>query len=377
MKVENSRHQSADQISQDGRSKSPTAKMRRGLALSAQPWETRERIYENFRRLRKGKSVLLVAGEDVLVEVPSGCGGTVEWQPEPAGLRNAYPYDAEFLKDFDQKHSYDRFRSSGTRYLISGYALVAIGGGRFFDEIASMHMRRHYFQMMLLANLELASLLSVSAQISDIIAQQEIRSNPINFERHMAAVQEEFLQFIHRFRFTGVSNQVQAKEMFDMMRRHLSVDHLFSDVRTEIEAAGNFLRSRAQERSASSQSLLNTFAAIVASIALPLTFLGVGLTFGDASFDAFKGLAKVTATNEKLYWFGFRFFLFFFLFGALLFFGGVGLDKIQSRVGPQVGARSGNEHRSLHGLAGKIKLAGIVIAFGAIAMMILVCVFAK
>jgi hypothetical protein len=161
------------------------------------------------------------------------------------------------------------------------------------------------------------------------------------------------------------------------MRRHLSVDHLFSDVRTEIEAAGNFLRSRAQERSASSQSLLNTFAAIVASIALPLTFLGVGLTFGDASFDAFKGLAKVTATNEKLYWFGFRFFLFFFLFGALLFFGGVGLDKIQSRVGPQVGARSGNEHRSLHGLAGKIKLAGIVIAFGAIAMMILVCVFAK
>jgi hypothetical protein len=187
-----------------------------------------------------------------------------------------YSYDSDFLKNFDEDYAYDRFRSMGTRYLISGYAFVAIGAGDDFDKLVMTHVRRHYFQMMLLANLEMASLLGVSGRITEAMAAQERLPDPLRFERAMAAIQEEFLQFVHRFRFTGVSNQVQARELFGLLRRQLGLDPLFTDVQTEVNNAASFLRSRAQERATEAQTQLNMLAGFGVVMAAALSLLGSG-----------------------------------------------------------------------------------------------------
>ena len=78
-----------------------------------------------------------------------------------------FPYDRDSLRDFDKDHTYRAFHHQGTLFMISGYAFVAYGADGFFDEVvAPIHMRRHYFQIGLLAHLELASLLSFSSRIS-------------------------------------------------------------------------------------------------------------------------------------------------------------------------------------------------------------------
>jgi hypothetical protein len=148
--------------------------------------------------------------------------------------RREYPYDPGFLQDFEKKHVYDRFRQDGTRYLASGYAFVAYGarernkdGWSFFEDVIATHMRRHYFQMGLLAHFELAALLTFSSRISRAVETHD--SDAEGFEARVEAIEDEFLQFIHCFRFTGVSNQLQAHELFELWRRHLRAEYFGHD----------------------------------------------------------------------------------------------------------------------------------------------------
>lgn len=178
-----------------------------------------------------------------------------------------FPYDQAFLKDFEERFTYDRFRSSGTRFLISGYSFVALLGTGFGDAVISTHMRRHYFQMMLLAQMELASLLGFSGQVSRAV--QSYGSGAENreaLERCMSAIQEEFLQFVHRFRFTGVSNQLQAQELFALLRKNLKSQELFDDVQDEIAVANDFLRAEASDRATRSAEWLSLLGGVAVVI---------------------------------------------------------------------------------------------------------------
>lgn len=170
----------------------------------------------------------------------------------------SFPYDEDFLADFDARFTYDRFRSWGTRFLVSGYSFVALIGDRFADTIIPVHMRRHYFQMMLLAQMEMASLLAFSGQVSRAVQSHGSGShNRTKLEKCMSAIQEEFLQFVHRFRFTGVSNQTQAQELFQLLRTNLKSQELFDDVQDEIGVANDFLRAEASDRATRSAEWLS------------------------------------------------------------------------------------------------------------------------
>lgn len=189
---------------------------------------------------------------------------------------NPFPYDQGFLADFDARFAYDRFRSAGTRFLISGYSFVAVIGDSLPDTIIPIHMRRHYFQMMLLAQMEMASLLGFSGQVSRAVQRYGSGSeNRLALERCMAAIQEEFLQFVHRFRFTGVSNQLQAQELFDMLRTNLRTQALFADVQEEISVANDFLRAEASDRATKSAEWLSLVGGFGVVIGVIIGLLGM------------------------------------------------------------------------------------------------------
>ena len=187
-----------------------------------------------------------------------------------------FPYDQRFLEDFDRRFAYDRFRSSGTRFLVSGYSFVALVSNWFGDNVVSMHMRRHYFQMALLAHMEMASLLGFSGQVSRAVKKYGSGDeNRQNLERCMAAIQEEFLQFVHRFRFTGVSNQLQAQELFELWRRNLRTETLFADVKEEIAVANEFLRAEAGRRSTEAAEWLSLLGAVGVLLGVIIGLLGM------------------------------------------------------------------------------------------------------
>ena len=159
-------------------------------------------------------------------------------------------------------------------FTASGYAFVAFGSGWFFDNvIAAVHMRRHYFQLGLLAHLELASLLSFSSRISRVVAEYDpVRHSAEWFERAMHAIEDEYLQYIHRFHFTGASNHVQARAITALLHKHLRLREVFDDLHLELTSATEYLFNRAASRAATMTerlSLIGLFGVIGS--------LGIGL----------------------------------------------------------------------------------------------------
>lgn len=203
--------------------------------------------------------------------------------------KDIMPYAPTFLADIEKTAFYDRFApdrqtTSSVRYLFAGYHFAAVGAGAFFDDVAVHHFRRHYFQMVLLANLELASLLVTSSRISLAVAELDATNEtdpggPHHraFMRELESINEWFLTFVHRFRFSGVSNQIQPTELFDRLRTSMRLESLFQEVKEEIEAAVAFNSSCEERRVAASGERLANVATIGASVGLALTFLGMNM----------------------------------------------------------------------------------------------------
>jgi hypothetical protein len=207
---------------------------------------------------------------------------------------DAYPYSPGFHESFEADACYDRFwpseaTDSASRIMFAGYHVCIVGAGEYFDRHLTAHARRHYFQMMLMCQVELASLLSVSSRISAAVqrsrtlrkaqgqsggAEQDSREA---FQRDMLAIQNDFLEFVHLFRFTGLSNQIQAQEVFTRMRASMRLDALFEDVRAELSTATGYLLgvdAQSQSRAATSLSFI---AAIGLVFSIALAFVSMNL----------------------------------------------------------------------------------------------------
>ena len=63
-----------------------------------------------------------------------------------------------------------------------------------------------------------------------------------------AARVENFLRFEHRYWFHEISNQAQARELFQLARQHLDLDVLYREMREELQDMGNFLEVEAMRR---------------------------------------------------------------------------------------------------------------------------------
>lgn len=194
------------------------------------------------------------------------------------------PYAPVFLKDFESKHCYDRFYPSpshigSVRYMACGYHMSIVGAGGFFDETLIHHFRRHYFQMVLLANIEFAALLATSSRISaaiDALSKSTDRQEgKRRFGKSLELIEEDFLEFVHRYRFTGVSNQIQPTELFELLRKNMRLNGLFEDVKAEIEAAVTFNTGVAQYGIARSTYNLTEVATVAATLGIGFTFLSI------------------------------------------------------------------------------------------------------
>lgn len=202
---------------------------------------------------------------------------------DSAGSPSTLPYDRRSLVDFEKNHMYQAFRERGTLYMGSGFAFVAYGAGRDFDTyVAAQHMRRHYFQLGLLAHLELASLLGLSSRISSVVMEYHpSRDDEKKLEDAMRTIQAEYLQFLHRFRFTGASNHVQAQAITDLWRRHLRLPEVFKDLHEEITSATDYLFNRATSRGAETVERLQVLGILGLMLALTFGLLSANLqTYG-------------------------------------------------------------------------------------------------
>jgi hypothetical protein len=213
------------------------------------------------------------------------------------GSSNTFPYSTSFSKHFESKYCYDRFWESSedlktnpkhnwmtTRYLCCGYAFTMIGedNPKFFTnekEGALSHFRHHYFQIGLIAHFHKAALLMLWDELAQAVANSQ--TQPKKFREDVDKILRKLLQFTHRYWFTEVSNQVQAKELFDMWSNHLGSRELFDRVMKEAQDAHQYLDMREQKEQTDTTTRLTVVATIGLVFVLTLTFFSthLGQTF--------------------------------------------------------------------------------------------------
>ncbi len=197
------------------------------------------------------------------------------------GPGNGYLGTESFLADFEKKHCYDRFLSSGTRYMFSSYSLTVLcqtdvkpcgnspKGDDFALDTLQQHVRRHYLRMMMLAQIQRASLLAFSNWISNAMHDNTLLQNP-HYRTSIDNLRHSFAKFTQISWFSNVSNQEQARDMFEHLQRHLGNAKLQTEVSSELDGARAVLTEIDTERQAESAMVFNVFAATATIIGLPL-----------------------------------------------------------------------------------------------------------
>lgn len=213
-----------------------------------------------------------------------------------------FTYSAKFLRDFEQQHCYDRFwyndplvdpdTAEPSRYLFSGYHFATVGPATsrsgtspsFFRRYIADHFERHYYQMGLICHFQHAALLSFSDRMSHAVAHLDPEERRDDFREQMKAIERDRLRFTHTYWFTGISTQIQAKEMYQLWREQLGVQKLFDEVSEEARSASNWLETQAQIDLAQTQTAiaraserLGMIAAGAAALGLPMAFFGMNI----------------------------------------------------------------------------------------------------
>lgn len=216
------------------------------------------------------------------------------------------PYAAEFLRAQMPDHCYDRYHhaqdaeaDAPVRYLMCDYALTTVtyrndtrpekwwqgDPTNGYASVIETHMQRHYYQMFLLAVIDKSVMLSISSRISSAVevfdkARSQRVTEAIAEDQLMDAMEDinkDFLHYVHRFRFTGISGQLQPSEMYAKLRAVMGLDTLFSDIRTELDTAVAFLSGRSEKRGAEATERLGVVATLALVLGLVMAFFSMNI----------------------------------------------------------------------------------------------------
>jgi len=169
-------------------------------------------------------------------------------------------FSQKYLAEFEEKYSYDCYcqdapsGENGVRFFATGHTLVVAGdvGDPFFmDENGFLGRFRHqHFLLFMVAHFQKAAIRMFSDRLVAIVNKLDIKNQEANrtFRREIREVLENFLRFEHRYWFHDLSNQAQCKELFQLTQSHLKLDHLFSEVREELQDMSSFLEVEAARR---------------------------------------------------------------------------------------------------------------------------------
>jgi len=224
---------------------------------------------------------------------------------EGSGHSDTLPYSSQFAEYFERNYCYDPYWDTNpeyyqkdqeqnkhggmsTRYLCCGYAFTMIGKDDpsfFSNDKAGLlaHFRHHYFQIGLIANLNKATLLVQWEDLTKAVADFSGSSQPRQVSQEkISEVLKNLLRLTHRYWFTELSNQMQAKQLFDWWSEHLGNRKLFDQVMKEAQDAYQYLemaeqrhQTKVQQHQTEMTVRLTVLATIGLVVGLTLSLLGM------------------------------------------------------------------------------------------------------
>jgi hypothetical protein len=199
------------------------------------------------------------------------------------GKSGVSPFGAGYLADFEARYCYDRFWDGNcgdddvtTRMTCSGYAFLMAGecaSARFVDPEHGIlaKFRHQYFLLALIAHFHRATLMGFRDRLVTAMGllSDYAPENVKRFKREIRLTHENFLRFTHRYWFSEVTTQGPAHDIFARWTRELGTDHLFREVREEVNDMMDYLDSDGLRRQANSVVRLTvvTFFGLIGTVA--------------------------------------------------------------------------------------------------------------
>ncbi|MCB1905816.1 MAG: hypothetical protein KDH15_00470 [Rhodocyclaceae bacterium] len=210
------------------------------------------------------------------------------------------------VPDFEQRYCYDRFWRTaasgppGSRYMCCGEAFVLVGSARqryFYEPGGSLleEFRHQYFLLFLIPHVHKAALLMMADRLLESLKRLDIQQAGTvkRFKREIRQMREIFLRFTHRYWFHRVSDQVQARNLYQMAADFLATEELYREVRERIQDMSEYLESDSVRRQANTVVRLTVVTAFGLIGSTVTGYFGMNLLSVDE-----------LATPQKLLYFG-------------------------------------------------------------------------
>lgn len=210
------------------------------------------------------------------------------------GPGEGLPYAKKFLETFEADCCYDRFWDPNddgrrTRYLTTGFGFAQVlkkDGG--FWKVLHRHCRTLYFQMALISHFHQAALQNLSDQMALVAQKENLEGDHqelLDYRENIKQIMARIIQFTQIYWFTDVSNQIQARELFALLRKHLGLEALFAQVTAEARETNAFLNRLEDERTAKATENFNRIAMAGTVLGVTVGAMGMNMLIPGQTYD--------------------------------------------------------------------------------------------
>ncbi|WP_243175926.1 hypothetical protein [Clostridium sporogenes] len=152
--------------------------------------------------------------------------------------------DEKMTKELLSKSTYTRWKDYGTLFGISRYSFVLIcNEGKPFKDILFNHTNTIYYEMILLALVQRASILRFSDETSRIASVESK-----NIYEQIKKLQEYYIRFVNTIYFREVTAQEQGIELYDKLTEFMRIEREVKRLDEEIDEIQRYVTLEANDR---------------------------------------------------------------------------------------------------------------------------------
>jgi hypothetical protein len=226
--------------------------------------------------------------------------------------KGSWAYNQAFLDTAEtrQLHFYERFHDQKTRYLVTDYSFLQVMQKDWFpDNILIHHFRHHYNTLCLLALIQRSSIYTLSHRLSELLAAYANADRRFrdHYHRRCRKLASDLSTYVALYEFAEVSSQLQAYELFKLLRDRMRIADLFHELKLQVEFT-------ISDESKNYEEYIQTALRIYIPASLAAGILGFSYGFDKYSDLYFKGQVS-TAPADVLST------IFFFVLPMVLAFG--------------------------------------------------------
>ncbi len=168
-----------------------------------------------------------------------------------------------FLRDLNLKHTYSRWIDKGTFFGISRYSFIMLTNREGFAIFVLFpHLQTVYFQLVMLALLQRASLIRFSDEATKV-KYIELIKNKSEVEDRLENIKQlygKYLHFVNKIFFREPTAQEQGIELYDMLLDKMRIEREVKDLDRELNELHNYISITVQEKETKEIRLLSNLA---------------------------------------------------------------------------------------------------------------------